>query len=214
MCAQFLIKAHLKDLADLFGIQIEQALSWSERILPHQSAPVLSPAGLSLMNFSLIPSWSDSPRPKFATHNARLETISEKATWKKPFMTRHCVVPLSSFIEPIYSGALAGHMVCFNSQQLLLAAGIYDEWVNKSTGEIVTSFAIITTEPSPFVAQIGHDRQPLFIKPQRYTDWLHSTEQKKASAADFLKLLADLQETPQLSTSVDRALKKGWEKRA
>lgn len=213
MCAQFLLKAKARELENLFGIKMpEGAHDFDERILPYRQSPVITHSGVRMMNFSLIPSWSKERKPKFATHNARLETIAEKPTWKKPFETKHCLIPLTTFIEPIYENEFAGHMVGFHTKDsaLLAAAGVYDEWLDKETGEIVESFAIITDEPPPFIAKIGHDRCPVFLPPPSFQKWLEPKPQKGPALVEFLK---HEKYTPQLTADKDRPMRPGWQKR-
>lgn len=180
------------------------------RFLPHQTAPVVRANqghfNLEPMNFSLIPSWSKERRPKFATHNARLETLSEKPTWKRPLMKNHCLVPMTEFIEPIYEGAHAGHMVGFseNQNRVLWAAGLWDEWVDTNDGLMVPSFTIITHEPSPYVSQIGHDREPLFINKNAFTTWLTGPMDQ---GIDWIAFLKAAHQEPELKVREDRKLK-------
>lgn len=211
MCAQFLIKAKAKELQDLFGI-IPPIDPLDRRVLPHNKSFVVTAEGYKEMNFSLIPSWSKERRPKFATHNARIETLAVKPTWKKPLENNRCLVPLTAFIEPIYEKDLAGHMVNFHAPkyQLLTAAGIYDEWVDVKTGEVIESFAILTQDPIDYVANIGHDRSPLFLAPNSFESWIKPGRRQAEDMVDFLKTESH---TPELATSIDRALKPGWEKR-
>ena len=42
-------------------------------------------------------------------------------------------------------------------------AGIWDEWVNKETGEILQSYAIITTVSNELTQIIGHHRLPVIL---------------------------------------------------
>lgn len=184
--------------------------AWKTRIVPYAKAPVAVGDHLELMQYSLVPSWSKEPKVKFATYNARLDTILEKATWKRPFTKHHCVVPLSRFVEPIYTGKLAGNMVAFRAPELLLAAGIYDEWKNPETGEILKSFALVTDDPSDYVKEIGHDRQPVFLSQKRAEDWLNNEKQQGEELRTFLKEGA---EEPNFTTEIDRPMAKGWEKR-
>src|SRR5262245_13765023 len=113
MCAQYRIKAKIEDLEFYFNVTVEDIIDWIDHMVPHNFAPVFTSVTLKLMKFSLLPAWSREPKVKFATHNARLETVAEKPTWKQPFLRNHCVVPMTSFIEPIYDGQLAGNMVAF-----------------------------------------------------------------------------------------------------
>jgi putative SOS response-associated peptidase YedK len=116
---------------------------------------------------------------------------------------------MNSFIEPIYEGDLAGNMISFNSGELLCAAGIYDTWVNKASGEVIESFAVITAEPSEFVRQTGHDRQPVFLDKTAALEWTHLT----GAAEDMRSFLKEKAIVPTLTTSIERPLKSGWEKR-
>lgn len=210
MCAQYRIKAKLKDLEFYFNITVEDVIDWIDHMLPHSRAPVVVADQIRLMKFSLLPSWSKEPKVKFATHNARLETIADKPTWKRPFLKNHCVVPMSSFIEPIYEGPLAGNMVSFDAEELLCAAGVYDTWVNKETGEVVESFAIITSEPCDFVRDVGHDRQPVFLKREDAVRWTSLA----GDVDTFQNFLKEKAIVPRLSTHIERPLKAGWQKRA
>lgn len=197
--------------------RIDDLAPYTDRlIVPHTPAPVLlereGRITLEEMKFSLVPSWAKEPRVKFATHNARLESIDEKPTWKHVFVKKHCVVPLTDFIEPIYEGEHAGHMVAFHDREgeLILAAGVWEERVNKSTGEVIHSFAIITHDPPPFVAGIGHDRCPVFLDEKAAREWLSNG----GSAAHALKeFLVEKQIIPDFQVENHRAMKPGWEKR-
>ncbi len=203
MCAQFLMNKSLADLEKIFGVPIIEDLEHNERALPHSQAVVVTKDGITVMNFSLIPSWSPEPKVKYATYNARLETVEEKNTWRGPLIKNHCFVPMNAFIEPIYDGELGGHMVSFESETLMYAAGIYDAWINKKTGEVLESFAIITSDPSPFVKNIGHDRQPVFLDLEAAKEWTI----RKGSAKELKAFLAEHSMTPSFKATIDRPLK-------
>lgn len=209
MCAQYRIKAKIKDLEFYFSVTVEDVIDWIDHMVPHNRAPVVTDGTVKLMKFSLLPSWSKDPKVKFATHNARLETVMEKATWKQPFLNNHCIVPMSSFIEPIYEGQLAENMVEFQSSALMCAAGIYDSWTDRRTGEVIESFAVITAEPCDFVRETGHDRQPVFLSREDAVQWT----QMKGDPEQFKAFLTERAVVPQLSAAIERPLKAGWEKR-
>jgi len=224
MCAQYTVKVNAAKIAKRFGAKVPKGeLQFKERVVPFRPGPVVvqekKDREVRLMNFSLIPGWMQGQKPKFATHNARLFSedgktpIYQKPTWRGPFAKRHCLVPMSAFIEPIYTAKLAGNMVAFEPKgdELITAAGLWDESVNKDTGEVIQSFTILTDDPVPFVKSVGHDRTPVFLVESAFSEWLSPSESNPAKLIEFLrKNRQDLQ----LSTSIDRALKEGWEKRA
>ena len=209
MCAQFEMKKSIAELERLMGVPVVEELEHSSRVLPHSQAVVVTKEGITVMNFSLTPSWSPESKVKYATYNARLETVAEKSTWKVPFAKYHCFVPMDAFIEPIYDGELGGNMISFESETLMYAAGIYDTWINKKTGEVLESFAIITSEPSPFVRSIGHDRQPVFLDLESAKKWTNLT----GKASEMQDFLVKHSLTPSLRTSIDRPLKSAKKKK-
>lgn len=229
MCAQFMIRASAKNIATQTGLKIEDIdpnYDWNFRVLPYGKAPVIvkdaKKTTIKEYQFSLLPRWSKEKKVKFATHNARLESVDEKSkkktlifekpTWRDAFSKRHCLIPLTTFIEPIYSGKLAGNMVKFTQPEetLLIAAGIWEEWVGKD-GEVIDSFTIITDDPIPFVKKTGHDRSPLFLQEDAFEQWLLAEQHKPQEWFEFLREYKFL---PKLVAEKDRALKAGWEKRS
>lgn len=211
MCSQFEIKATPEEIADFLELEFPNPGSWEAKVFPYYPAPVATKDGIRLMQFSLVPAWSREPKVKFPTYNARLDTITEKPTWKKPFTQGHCVVPITRFIEPTYTGRLAGHMIAFSAPNILLAAGIYDRWRNPKTGEELLSFAIVTDDPSDFVKDLGHDRQPVFLDEESARDWLSNENEAGEQLKIFLREMAL---EPNFSAQAERSLARGWEKRA
>lgn len=229
MCAEFTPGPPLK-LEDLLKAAIvirkiirDEPLA---RVFPRQQAPILfknDEGNLEVIDaeFSLIPSWwnpetttkkTKNNRPLFATHNARLETIDEKPTFKDSFIHRHCIVPILDFYESsLFGDKFAGHRIKISGKSTLLAAGCYSTWLDKSTGELVYSFTIITSLPNKQIFEAGHDRMPVFLAPDDATKWLDrdSTINPKI----FLTENA-VNKDLVLEILIDRALKDGWQKNA
>jgi putative SOS response-associated peptidase YedK len=189
----------------------------SLRTFPHTPFPVVvkeqDQRVIKLMNYSLIPSWSKMRKPKFSTYNARLESICEKPTWKTSVVQRRCLVPLTSFFESCYEGSHAGNIVEFRAkdQKPWTVAGVTSEWLDKDTGEIVESFAIITTQPSDYIEGVGHDRSPLFLHSDHWDDWIEAEFKNCQQATDFLQQShAPLKDSEVI---IERPLKAGWDKK-
>ncbi len=217
MCSTYTLSTRIAELAEVFGDSHSIFQDSIEgRFTVNQMAPVIVNHGVQTMNFSLIPSWSRERRIKFATHNARLMSedgltpIFKKPTWKIPFLENHCIVPISQFVEPIYTGEYAGNMIRFFGDRFQFAAGITDTWVDKETGEVINSFSILTDDPVDFVAKAGHDRTPVFINTKAAKDWL-SLKEKPEALIHFLK--SNRQEPNEWKIEIDRPMKPGWEKR-
>ena len=217
VCSQFQIDLELQDIENIGVIAGSGFHGIHSRILPYQVAPVIvsdkNVKKLTPMRFSLVPSWSQEPKVKFATHNARIETVCEKPTWKNPFKRQHCVIPMTGFFESAYVGPEVGHILKFKDEnyRLLFASGIFDFWQNsEDTTKNFFSFSILTREPSTFITEHGHDRTPIFIDAENIDFWLNDTNRSENEIRDQLLQMAI---HPHVSVEIDRALKPGWEKR-
>lgn len=219
MCVQFDIDYDFKTLVRDFELQLSNELIPPKRIYPKDFAPVLvsgseSNTQLKTMHFSLIPNWAKERKIKFATHNARLDSttktgvqhIFEKPTWRAPFKSNHCLLPFKRFYESSHEGEYRGNMISFESSEseYMLAAGIFDEWLDRSTGEVVESFAILTDDPNSFIEKCGHDRSPVFLEHSNALQWLTNSWSSPREAYQFLK---NQKVYPAFKVTIDRKLK-------
>lgn len=212
MCSNYNVSARRLEFEE-YEIKLPKTFEEvNKRFYPKDIAPIIvsdnknDKTRLVGMQFSLIPSWSKEPKVKFATHNARIETVLEKPTWKSPFLKHHCVVPMSGFYEAVREGEYAGNVIQFKPKEskLMFAAGIYDIWTNPESQEKLYSFSILTTEPPKFILENGHDRTPIFLEFDKAKKWLEMTPDTKDQREFLLNTLSH----PNLTIEVDRALKK------
>lgn len=232
MCAEYTVGPQSELETLIQGLNILIKIIRDEplgRIFPRGSAPILlkneeQQYEIVPAEFSLIPAWwnperadkkTKNNRPVFATHNARLESIDEKPTFKDSFQKRHCIVPIKAFFESsVFGERFAGNRIQLKHSGPLLAAGCHSTWLDKSTGELVTSFTIITHIPSRQIFECGHDRMPVFLSPRAATDWIDSSGQLKPQEAKSFLLEQNLRNKLEFEVSIDRELKKGWDKAA
>jgi len=50
-------------------------------------------------------------------------------------------------------------------------AGLWEEWLDKESGELLETFTIITTEANDVLKPV-HDRMPVVVKAANYDEWL------------------------------------------
>jgi putative SOS response-associated peptidase YedK len=50
-------------------------------------------------------------------------------------------------------------------------AGLWESWKDRTSGEVIESFTIITTDANALAAPI-HDRMPVIIDPNDFDTWL------------------------------------------
>lgn len=96
---------------------------------------------------------------KFATFNARAESLEESFLYKPALEKRRCLIPVSSFYEWKVKGKPPVEI--FTSKQKPFAlAGLWSNWYENN--EPRYSFTIITCEPNDFMLSI-HNRMPVIL---------------------------------------------------
>ncbi len=188
MCAQYQLHLDpeklMQAIADLKILLSPKELANSNwHLFPKYRAPILRKSDdqiqLECMEFGLVPSWDKEKKMRF--HNARVETIHEKPSFKKEFSKHHCLVPMSGFFEYIWSNEKENWLAKFlpKNEELLFAAGIYTT---------AGTFSVITMPPSKQILETGHDRSPLFLKQDSFIGWL---ENEGAESKDLIQFLRD-----------------------
>lgn len=140
---------------------------------------------IKLMQWGLIPSWFNGLNPAeiaSKTLNARVETLSEKASFNRLLSSQRCIVPSSGFFEFQHHGAVKKpYFIYPKTSEIFSMAGLFDEWINRDTGEILGSFTIITTPANPLMEEIHNHkkRMPLILDPQEVQSYLLSEKNIK-----------------------------------
>jgi len=138
---------------------------------------------LRLGRWWMIPHfWSKPLKALPAAFNARAEDVAEKPFWRRAFQQYRCLVPATGWREFKPEGKVKQPYQFRLERRLFAFAGLWSRWVSPD-GEVVESFAVITTPPSPQAA-VFHDRMPLVLPPELYDGWLDP-------AADAQPLLLD-----------------------
>ena len=148
---------------------------------------------LEVMRWGLIPFWWSKPLKelRLATFNARVETVTTKPFFREPFQKRRCLMPLSGYYEwqDTPSGKQPWYFAAHEDSPLLTAAGLWDFWNNKETGERIKSCTMIITKPNDFVAEV-HDRMPVLLMPEQFEHWLSGemhVDELKPAPNDYLQ---------------------------
>lgn len=133
---------------------------------------------ISLYYWGLIPFWVKTPEEadkiKKLTLNAKAETIYEKPSFNKLIKRKRCLVPSTGFFEWRHEKGEKIPYFIKTKNEIFSMAGIFDNWVNKSTGEIVNTFSIITTKANSMMSFIHNTkkRMPVILKPENENLWL------------------------------------------
>lgn len=131
----------------------------------------------------LTPFWTKAPSTKYSMFNAKSETAHKSPAFREPFKKRHCVVPVSGFYEwTRHNGQKLPYYITAQEVSGLLLAGLWDRWVDRDTGEVVESFAVLTSAATQAM-EFVHKRQPVMLSLAEAHSWLDAA---KPDHADLL----------------------------
>jgi putative SOS response-associated peptidase YedK len=123
---------------------------------------------------SLVPWFAKSPKLSYSTNNARYEEITQKASFKQSWQYgKRCIIPATSFDEPNWE---SGKNVWWRFRRADGApwglAGLWNTWTDKSSGEIVESYTMLT---------LNADQHPLMSRMHKPDPKLGPDDQDKRS---------------------------------
>jgi len=181
-----------------------------EKIIKHTDLPIYHRQGHShpklliytneqpelpvVSRWGLIPSWTktaaDAVKISKMTLNAKGETIYEKPSFRNAAKRKRCLVYLDGFYEHHhYNGKTYPFYIYPANQEPLIAAGLWEEWVDQSTGEILHTFTIVTTTGNSLLAKIHNNpklkepRMPVLLTEANADLWLSTGEDKTITAS-------------------------------
>jgi putative SOS response-associated peptidase YedK len=196
MCFYYaVIKTNAKALVDN-GIITEKQLSLFEdkqfvKGFDFPLMPVVSndnPENIQMFRWGFVPPSTASTEKataflhQYNTLNAKAENLFESRLFGEAIKKKRCLVLCSGFFEwrhknpdksnsekyPFYVALKDGGMFVFG--------GIWEKFTDRTTGEIIHTYAIITT-PANELMELVHNRKkrmPLIIEPQKAMKWLDS----------------------------------------
>lgn len=172
MCGRYSIGNEIQELADAHKIALPANFEPSYNAAPGQQLPVVSqrkPGLFSLMLWGIQPFWAKEDSKRLI--NARAETVGEKATFKKSFRQRRCLVAADGYYEWMKGpDGKTPYRIARKDTDAFFLAGIWD--VDREGQE---GYAIITTQASPSVSHI-HDRMPVILAREAVDFWCSDTE--------------------------------------
>jgi putative SOS response-associated peptidase YedK len=213
MCGRYAASRSPDDLVEEFEVEridLRQHLEPDCNVAPTKPVPAVltrPPRGerdsaplrqLMDLQWGLVPSWAKDRSIGSRLINARSETVADKPAFKKAFARRRCLLPADGyyewyaterttakgkpvkqpfFIRPRGGGSLA-------------MAGLYEVWRDGSLAEddpgaLLWTCTVLTTRAEDELGHI-HDRMPLLVQPDRWSDWLDPSPHETAQLLDAL----------------------------
>jgi putative SOS response-associated peptidase YedK len=150
------------------------------------------PHEIRFLKWGLIPSWVksdlDAETIRFKTFNARAESIASKPSFSYSFTSKRCLIPVIGFYEWQHVGKTKIPWYIYHANnEIFTLAGLYSEWHRSSTGEVISTFSIITTDANDLMAEIHNSkkRMPAILERSDEKRWIDLS----ISSTDALNLL-------------------------
>ena len=128
-------------------------VEYAATIAPLKPGPIVMAGGASAVGqWGLIPHSSKTRKPMtttgkpMSTNNARRETLASAWTYRFPWSRgQRCLIPCDSFDEPYWgTGKNIWWRFHRSDGEPWALAGIWSEWTDPATGEMVPSYSMIT----------------------------------------------------------------------
>ncbi|GLZ05482.1 DUF159 family protein [Actinomadura sp. NBRC 104412] len=218
MCGRYATARARQELLDEFQVQldaVENDLQPDYNVAPTKQVPAVltrvpkdakdqagESAGeeeavrqLRTLRWGLVPSWAKDLSIGSRMINARMETVHEKASFRRAFAKRRCLLPADGYFEwytvqdqgdgpaadPDQKGGKGGKGRKKPQKQpffirpkdggVMAMAGLYELWKDPETGEWVWTCTVITTDAPDDLGRI-HDRMPMIVERERWDAWL------------------------------------------
>lgn len=133
--------------------------------------------------WGLIPEWVKSVQQAKemwnSTLNARGETIFEKPSFREAAIHKRCLVPIDGFFEHHhFQGKTYPYFIQRKDGEPMNLAGLYSDWVDRETGEILRTFTVVTKRGNTLMRAIHNNpklaepRMPVILDAIQSERWL------------------------------------------
>lgn len=185
MCGRYILSANLDEIRRAFGaksssMQNPLAGEWEwtphYNISPGMVVPVIAHDArkqrkLVPMRWGLHPHWRKEPPEGRPLFNARVETATEKASFRTPFRRRRALIPTTGWYE--WDGVEKPKIPNFikeDHEDVFAFVGLWDKW-RVDEGIELLSCTILTTPAKGRIKNLHH-RMPVRLPMSAWNDWL------------------------------------------
>ena len=184
MCYSTSIDKEVKDLEIHFKRKLKQ-----ERLFVkmdtnlgfiHNFTPILSndeSQFITMAQWGLLPTWAKDRSFQANTLNARIETLTEKPTFK-PYLNNRCLIIADGFYEWQWLDSKGKnkqkYCITIPNKEIFTFAGLYADRFDTATNETYRTYTIVTNEANELMAQIHNTkkRMPIILPPEYESHWL------------------------------------------
>lgn len=125
---------------------------------------------ISYANFGLAPA---NFKNRLILPFAGAEEILHKPQFKIHIRTKRCLVPATHYFQGNDEvGLKKPYCIHLYKERPFFFAGIWDEWKNALSGEVIQSFALITCPANAMLRSLGISRMPVILTTLNCHTWL------------------------------------------
>ncbi len=185
MCGRYYRRSDKQKIAEAFrtGLPTTFEILPSYNVAPQTFQPVVCLNRKTLerellqMRWGLVPYWANDTRSAYSTINAKAETLTSSPAFREAVKRRRCLIPADGFFEwqPIDKKTKQPFAFGLKDGSLFALAGLFDAWRDKTTGQALLSYTVITTDPNELLEPF-HNRMPVIVRPADYERWMAPAE--------------------------------------
>jgi putative SOS response-associated peptidase YedK len=139
----------------------------------HPFTPVVThvePDRVQLLNWGLIPTWAKDRNIQRSTLNAKIETLSEKPSFKY-LLGNRCLIYADGFYEWHWLDPKGKqkqkYVITLDDEQPFCFAGLWNNWKDPLTGMYLKTYTLITRPANELMARVHNSKQRMpWILPQ------------------------------------------------
>lgn len=186
MCAVYTPTVRQDWVAATFGVDLPPA---GGEVYPGHAGVIVvrsrrdgrTAAGLA--TFGLIAPWAKDDKVARHTYNARLETVTQKPSYRDAWRDAHWAIVLAdAFYEPCYeTGKAVRWRIESAAGEPMGMAGLWQRWHEPRTGRVVVSFTMLTinADGHPLLSRMhkpnDEKRTPVVLSATNFDAWLDAT---------------------------------------
>lgn len=207
MCTNFVLikKKGTAALATKLGVDSAQFI-YNENFRPGNQISIVRESGggrvITPATWWLFLKQTDQglkPHPDYFSVNTNYAKLPKRPEYKK---TR-CIIPASAFVES--QDGKNPHLLEPSDGSAIAFGGLYKEWTDKITGEIVYSASIITLKGHKALENIHRKSVPLWLPEYAYDEWLGADI---TDTEHFNELLEPALRAELTATPIDKVMSK------
>ncbi len=209
MCGRFVSTNQPDQVAAFFGADAAvETLGENYNVAPTHDVygVVADPDGhrrLDAFHWGLIPSWAKDRKIASRMINARSETLAEKNAFRGLIKKKRLLIPMDGFYEwkpgsedgPLNTKGKPLKQPMFihrRDGRPLAVAGLWTAWKDpeappeqvEAGDDWLHSATIITTSANETMSEV-HDRMPVIVREDRWTEWLDPTNDDVAGISSI-----------------------------